>query len=164
MKKDNWWKDTKNKDEVERISWWNHPENKSTYPLPFSIVHTDNCWVATCNDDTKKLLGDINGCAQGDTREEAIEKMFMLIRWGQEFTTEQWLNYQRFVPFRKGDWTHIGGKWFVIFGFNFHFRNGSGMKGGRYIPFTKLNISIHSQWAVFRRWKIDNAKQNSSQQ
>lgn len=153
----NWWEDPKNKEEVERISWWNHPENKEYFRLPISVIRTDNVWVATCNDDTKVFLGEhLHGCAQGDTKEEAIQRMFELIQLAHNYSEECRRKYQRWVPFRKGAWNRTGGTWFVIFGIHFYFRRGKGMKGGRYIPFTKLNLSIYSEWAMYKRWKTKN--------
>ena len=155
----NWWEDPKNKEEVERLSWWNHEKNKETFSFPISVVKDGDCWVATCNDETKKLLGDrLHGCAQGKTKEEAIAEMFMMIRMSHNYSEECRLNYQRWVPFRKGDWKHIGGSWLIIFGIHINFRYGKGMKGGKYIPFTKLNISIYSEWITYRNWKRNQKK------
>lgn len=155
MKKQiNWWDDPKNKEEVERISWWNHVENKETFPLPISVICSDNHWTVTCNSDTEKLLGDkLHVVASGDTKEKAIRAMFQILKWTHEYSEECRLNYQRFVPLRIGDWKHTGGKWFTIFGINFYFRYGKGMKGGYYIPFTKQNISIRSDWTIYKNWK-----------
>lgn len=150
----NWWDDPKNKEEVERISWWNHEKNKETFSLPISVVNDGEWWVAACNDETKKLLGDrLHGCAQGKTKEEAIDEMFMLIRMAHDYSEECRLNYQRFVPFRKGDWKHTGGKWLIIFGIHIYFRYGKGMKGGAYLPFTKLNVSLSNEWTTYRKFK-----------
>ena len=147
----NWWEDPKNKEEIERISWWNHPENKEDYMLPISVVNSDGIWVATCNDETKEVLGEaLHGCAQGDTKAEAIENMFQLIRFSHEYSEKCRRNYQRWVPFIKGSWNQIGSHWFIIFGWHVYFRYGKGMKGGKYIPFTKLNISIHSEWKTYK--------------
>lgn len=158
MDKYSWWDDPKNKEEVERLSWWNHDNNKDTFAFPISVVKDGDWWVATCNDETKKLLGDnLHGCAQGKTKQQAIDKMFMIIRMGHDYAEECRLNYQRWVPFRKGDWNR-GARWFVIFGINFYFRYGNGMKGGRYVPFTKFNISISNEWAAYRNWKRNRKK------
>lgn len=155
----NWWTDPKNKEEVEKLSWWNHEKNKTTFELPISVINEGEHWVATLNDDTKKYLGNMNACAQGKSKEEALNKMFIMIQMAYNYNDECRLNYQRWVPLMVGPWS-IGGKWFSIFGFTFSFRVGKNMKGGMYIPFTKLNISISSQWAVYKRWKQD--KKNGS--
>lgn len=150
----NWWTDPKNKEQVKRLSWWNHDKNKTTFPLPISIAQSGDCWVATCNNETELLLGDkLHGVAQGKTKEEAINSMFMIIRLTHEYSEECRLNYQRWVPLRFGNWKHIGGRWFTVFGINVYFRYGKNMKGGKFIPFTSLNISIHSEWATYRNWK-----------
>lgn len=157
MNEYNWWEDPKNKEEVEKLSWWNHPENKENFSLPISITNSDNIWVATLNDETEKYLGkELSGCAQGETKQDAIEKMFMLIRMSHNYSEECRLRYQRWVPFRKGNWKHSGGKWFTIFGISTYFRYGKGMKGGWYVPFTKLNIRISSEWSIYRNWKKNN--------
>ena len=155
----NWWTDPKNEEEVKRLSWWDDPKNKETFNLPISVVNSDGHWVATCNDETKKILGEgFNQCAQGKTKEEAINKMFMFIRMGDDYLEECRLNYQRWVPFRKGEWKQIGGKWIIIFGIHIYFRYGKGMKGGTYLPFTKLNICFSNEWTTYRKFKNEKKK------
>lgn len=154
MAKDNynWWEDPENKEKVERMSWWNHPENRDVFNLPISVVNDGDWWVATCNDETKAILGDkLQGCAQGKTKEEAVKKMFQIIAMTHDYSEERRLNYQRWVPFRKGPWKHTGGKWFVVFGIHVYFRYGKGMQGGRYIPLTKLNVSFSNEWTIYRK-------------
>lgn len=155
----NWWGDPKNKKEVERISWWNHPENKEDYMLPISVIESDGVWVATCNDETELVLGKrLHGCAQGDTKSDAIEKMFEIIRFSHEYSERQVMKYQRWVPFRSGKWEGIGTHWLVIFGLHFYFRSGKNMKGGWYIPLTNFNISFHNEWLSYRKNKLSKWK------
>ncbi len=155
----NWWNDPNNKEEVERISWWNHEKNKETFNFPISVMNDGELFIASCNDKTNKLLGDkLNGCATGKTKEEAINKMFILIRMTHDYSEECRLNYQRFVPFRKGNWNQIGGKWIIIFGIHIYFRYGKGMKGGVYVPFTKLNVSLSNEWVTYRKFKNEQKK------
>jgi hypothetical protein len=150
----NWWTDPKNKEEVDKLSWWDHAENRYIIYLPISIVKDGDMYVASFNTETKKYFGeDIHGCAMGKSTEEAVEEMFYMIRFEHEYLKDKVLNYQRFIPFRKGDWKHVGGTWFVIFGMHVYFRHGKGMKGGWYIPFTKLNVSITNEWANYRKHK-----------
>lgn len=157
MEKYNWWTDPKNEEEVKRISWWDHEENKETFPLPISVVESEGMWTATCNKGTEKYLGErLHGCSQGKTKQEAIKKMFQTIRITHYFSEERMRMYECWVPFIKGDWNHTGGKWLTVFGIHIYFRHGSGMKGGRYIPFTNLNISVSNKWANYRRWKKEN--------
>lgn len=159
MKEKNWWSDPNNQAEIERICWWNNPANKENYEFPISVIKSDNCWVATCNDDTKKLLGDrLHAVAQGKTKEEAISKLFVLLRLTHNYSEQCRLNYQRFVPFRKGNWGQVGGTWFTVFGLHVYFRRGKGMKGGFYIPFTKLNISFSNEWKLYSRFKNEQKK------
>lgn len=157
-----WWDDPKNQEQVKEISWWNHDENQAFFDLPISLIKEDELWVATTNEKTAVFLGHkLQGCAQGKTKEEAIRRMFALVKMSHEYSDECRLNYQRWVPFRKGDWKHSGGKWFVIFGIHFYFRYGKGMKGGWYIPFSKLNISISSEWTTYKNWKRNNKLSNT---
>jgi len=149
-----WWDDPKNKKEVYKISWWEHKKNQEIFPLPISVIQDGDYWIATCNNKTKKYLGDkLYGCSQGKTKEEAINKMFEIIRMTCDYYDECTLNYRRFVPFTKGNWKIKGGKWFTIFGIFMYFRYGKGMKGGWYVPFTKLNISISNYWVEWRKYK-----------
>lgn len=150
-----WWTDPKNKEEVERISWWDKEENKSFANIPISIINSESgVWVACTNDDTKKVLGEyLGGTSQGDTKEEAIKDLLLLLRYAHEYADDRMRSYQRWVPFRKGNWKHSGGKWFVIFGIHFYFRYGGKNKGGFFVPFTKLNINISNEWLQYKRFK-----------
>lgn len=146
--------ETSKQDITDKYSWWNHEKNKEFYNFPISVIKEGDFWVATFNDETIKLWGDkLNGCGQGKTKEKAIEKLFLMVRISHDYSEECRCNYQRFVPFRKGDWKHIGGKWFTIFGINVFFRYGKNMKHGWYIPLTKLNISIHNQWKQYKKYR-----------
>jgi len=161
-KEDNWWKDPKNKEEVERISWWDHEENKATVPFPIAIVKSGSGYVASTGTASERLLGDgFTGVAQGETREEAIKKLFDMIKWKYEYINDCRLNYQRWVPFIRGPWGKTGGNWFSFFGLHFHFRYGKQNKGGWFVPLTKLNISFSSNWVVYKRYK---KKKNDRQQ
>jgi hypothetical protein len=150
---ESWWDDPKNKEEVNKLSWWNHADNIESFNLPISIIGGNKSWTATFNSETEKLLGNkLSCCASGESKEEAINNMFMLIRSLHEYSEDCRLNYQRFVPFRKGNWKHAGGKWIVIFGINIYFRHGKGMKKGFYIPFTRLNVLINNEWKVYKNY------------
>jgi hypothetical protein len=159
----NWWEDPKNTEEVQRISWWEHSENKTFIQFPLSIINDHGYFVVASNSETKQLIGNIGGSsAQGDTLKGAVDQYFKLIKFHHEFLNEKMLSYQRWVPFRKGPWGKIGGNWFAIFGINMHFRYGKGMKGGFYIPYTKLNISLHNNWNAYNRWKSKNKHEKVS--
>lgn len=156
-KKYNWWDDPKNAEEVQRISWWEYTENKTTIELPVSIVENGGYWTITGNKETEKLIGSgLSVCASGESKDEAIRSFFILMKVAHSYEEECRLKYQCWVPFRKGDWGHTGGTWFVVFGIHFYLRYGKGMKGGKYILFTKLNISIHSEWTTYKNFKNKN--------
>lgn len=154
----NWWADPKNAEEVKRYSWWDHSECKQDYYFPISVAESDGSWTASFNSETKELVGDnLHGCASSRISEsDAISKLWALVKMQLDYEHGCSLNYQRFVPFRKGPWQHKGGRWISIFGIHIYFRNGDGMKGGWYIPFTKFNISVNSDWSIYKRWKKKN--------
>lgn len=144
----------------ENIEWWGLPENKTNIEIPVSIIESGKYWIVCANDETKNLLGDLAFISQGKTKEEAIERFFSNMNFTYCHYKNKSLSYERFVPFIKGPWGHIGGNWFTIFGINVYFRYGKGMKGGWYIPFTKLNIRIHSLWKSYRNYKKKLAESN----
>lgn len=150
----NWWTDPANEGLIKKFSWWDHEQNKTFIQIPVSIVEDDGYWVIAPNSDTEKLLGEnsLPFSAQGDSREDAINKFFKLFKIVMEHDRYEVMKYERWVPFRRGPWGK-GGKWFVIYGLSFSFRYGKGMKGGWYVPFTKLNISFHNEWRQFNRFK-----------
>lgn len=162
----NWWDDPKNAEEVKRISWWEHDENKTTIQLPVSIIKRDDCdrYTIAANKDTKELIGDIGGASSAYSKDEVAISFWNTIKFHQKFLTEQRLNYQRWVPFRKGPWGKIGGNWFAIFGFHVYFRyeNKIKLKGGWYFPFTKLNISFSNDWIIYTNWKKENYEKVSN--
>ena len=147
----NWWTDVINKEEVDRLSWWNHEENMFNFDLPISLIEDDGVWIASMNERTYEYLGDYTSSAVGDTKEEAIVNLFDVYKSNIYFYRERMLSYERFVPFMCGDWNRVGGKWICVFGINIYFRYGSGMKYGKYIPFTKLNISIYNKWKQYQK-------------
>lgn len=156
---DNWWEDPKNKDEVDRLSWWEHPENKGSISLPVSIIETDDGgYVIGSNKETEATIGKVGGTASGKTRKEAIDEYWKLLKFHYKFLNEERLNYQRWVPFKKGPWGKTGGNWFAVFGIQVYFRYGKKMKGGWYIPFTNLNISFSSYWKLYRKLKSKKLK------
>lgn len=143
----------------ENYSWWEDSQNKEVFELPISVVKNGDWWVAACNEDTKKLLGDrLHGVSQGRTKQEAIEGVFESIRIIHDYSEDCMLNYQRFVPFRKGSWNRRGGEWFAFFGIHVYLRYGSNMQGGFYIPFTKLNVLITNEWTAYKAFKIRKKK------
>ncbi len=155
MEEYNWWTDPKNKEQVERLSWWEHPENKTFIEIPVSIIQDGKYFCLASNSATEALVGEnVVHSTQGKSREEVIAKMFTLMKVHNKWLNEQRISYQRWVPFRKGPWSKIGGHWFAIFGLHFNFRYGN-VKYGWYVPFTKLNISFQNEWKLYKKWKSD---------
>ena len=140
--------------EKESYNWWNNPENRTTVELPIAIVKDLEYWVAATVEDERWLGKELHSCSQGETKEEAIQGLFDLIRFRVQYADECRFSYQRWVPFRYGSWGKIGGNWFAIFGIHVYFRYGKNMQGGWRIPFTKLNVSTHSDWVSYRNWKL----------
>lgn len=118
--------------------------NTELLNFPVDIIYTkEGHWVITSSEETKKLLGPlVNIVVQGDTKEKAIQQFFLHLRLTLNFYKKDADKYRKYAPLIIGEWNQIGGSWFQIFGINVYFRYGKGMKGGFYIPFTKLNIMI----------------------
>jgi hypothetical protein len=97
--------------------------------------------------------------AEGNTLEEAETHFWNWFEYCSDFDKLDLIKYNRFA-FEKGDWSRIGGSWITIFGLNFYFRYGEGMKGGKYIPFTKLNVSFINLWDEYKKKKkeLNNKK------
>lgn len=139
---------------MKQLHWWEEPQNKTTINFPISIIENDGVYIACTNKDTDKYLGKfLGGVAQGTTEQESVENLFDVIKIHIGHYKNESLNYQRWVPFRKGNWSHKGGKWFVIFGLQFYFRVGKNMKHGWYIPFTKLNVFVSNEWKEYKHFK-----------
>lgn len=149
----NWWKDPKNLEEVNRISWWTKSENRAYVELPIALVNDGIYWVASTIDENKFLGEHLHSCVQARSQDEAISKLFEMIRFRAIYSEGCRLRYQRFVPFRKGPWGQTGGNWISVFGIHIYIRYGKTMKGGWYVPFTQLNISTYSDWCTYRKWK-----------
>lgn len=95
-------------------------------------------------------------CAKGDTFEDAEKSFIKYMEFANNYNIEELNNLNKRVIFLSGDWRRIGGTWFQILGFHFYFRYGKNMRGGWYIPFTKLNIRINNLW-------LNNNKNNEKQ-
>lgn len=73
-------------------------------------------------------------------------KFWAMLKIINNYNKERSEELDKWKFFQKGDWKHVGGSWFIIFGINVYFRRGKGMKGGWYVPFTNLNIRICNLW------------------
>lgn len=112
------------------------------------MVESENgkdCFVIVTNEESEKILQQAL-CVQGDSLDDCEKKFWEQFQVINEYNKKRSNELDKWKPFQKGDWKHIGGSWFIIFGINAYFRKGKGMKGGWYIPFTKMNISINNYW------------------
>lgn len=102
----------------------------------------------TTNDEDNPLSDHMSIFAQGNTFEDAKKSFIKQYRsFIKHYYIKRSNELHRWKPFESGDWSKTGGRWFTIFGFQFYFRYGDGMKGGWYIPFTKLNVSFTNYWS-----------------
>jgi hypothetical protein len=99
-------------------------------------------------DETDKAIGKVNIVVEAETLDDAKEDFLKIIKVHLLWTEKRSHELNLWKPFQKGPWGHIGGSWLTIFGMHIYFRYGKGMKGGRYIPFTKLNISLSNYWRL----------------
>lgn len=132
-----------------------------TLHIPALLIREENCFVVVATDEGEAMLGQ-PAYSQGSTREEAEKEFWAMLRIMNEFHEERSRELDCWKPFQKGNWGHIGGTWFTIYGFHFYFRRGRGMQGGWYVPGTKLNISISNYWK-HRKIKKDATTQDRSQ-
>lgn len=118
-----------------------YTEDTLTIPIK-KIKDIDGSYVLTSE---KKYFQSI--VASGKTLEKAKENFWKMfeVMWNHHLKRSQELN--KWKPFQKGDWSHIGGTWFTIFGIQVYIRYGKPMRGGVYIPLTKINISIRNYWS-----------------
>lgn len=110
------------------------------------IIITEKDHVSIMTPKSSKLEFLLYG--QGKNLKEAKESF-----WQNYKAYLEYFNYSdnyanKWILFKKGNWKHIGGKWFQILGFHIYFRYGKNMKRGLYIPFTKLNISFTNFWKI----------------
>lgn len=113
--------------------------------IPVEMIQEGETVFISTTEEAEKILG-FSSYGDGKTKEEAEKQFWSMIRFMNEYYKERSDKLDCWKPFQKGDWKHIGGTWFIIFGIHVYFRTGKGMKGGRYIPFTNLNIMINNHW------------------
>lgn len=127
-------------------------ELKTTVEIPIGYVEGEfedgrKYVVAFNTKETDEIIGDKVGIViQGDSLDDAKRKFLISLKCHINWIEKRSHELDLWKPFQKGNWKHVGGTWFKVFGINVYFRYGKGMKGGRYIPFTKLNISINNYW------------------
>jgi hypothetical protein len=130
-------------DKNKWIGWGYKPEPIKLTIDAILIRDVDGFFI-TSNDEGEKIFGNAYG--QGKTIEEAEKEFWNMVKFINDYNEERSREFDKWGLFQKGDWKHIGGTWFTLLGINVYFRTGKGMKGGWYVPFTKLNISIHNHW------------------
>lgn len=119
---------------------------KDHIKIPVLIVEdADKSFFVTSYEETEKYLP--NGPhGSGATLEKAIEKFWVIHKIDREYLQQRADKAYKWIPFERGQWKGTGTFWFRVYGLHFYFRYGNGMKGGKYIPLTKLNISITNHW------------------
>lgn len=114
--------------------------------------------VELFEDDGKFVICPVDNCpifqgivSQGHTLEAAEKKFIQLAGYMQEYYIERSNDLDRWKPFNKGNWSRRGGTWFTVFGVGLYFRFGQGMKGGFYVPLTKMNITFTNHWKAIKK-------------
>ncbi len=121
----------------------------TTIGFPVEIIDDGKYINITPTEESKKIIGPMVVCAK--TREEAEKRFWNMVESEFEYLNNRSNELDLWKPFQKGDWSHIGGTWITIFGINIYFRKGKGMKYGKYIPFTNLNIMINNYWKIWKK-------------
>lgn len=113
--------------------------------LKAKLIQHEDEFLIFIDGKEEEILGQ-SLCASANTIEEAQEKFWQMAKSINQYHADRSNELNKWKLFQKGDWTHIGGTWFTLIVIQIYFRYGKGMKHGRYIPFSKLNISIHNYW------------------
>lgn len=103
-------------------------------------------------DETKKFL-DIPVVVSAESKTEAIKNYWTIVSVHLSFLNDIYQRHNRWALFYKGSWKERGTHWFSVFGFHFYFRHGKNMRGGAYLPFTKLNVSLTNYWRIPKKIK-----------
>lgn len=125
-----------------------HPSPKSINDYQVRIdgimkEYHDGSFIFTAKNRTfKPCFGS------GFKPEQAEQEFLVTLEAMIDFYTYSYKKLERLAIFYKGDWSRKGGSWFTILGIHFYFRYGKGMRGGWYIPLTKLNITVNNLWKL----------------
>ena len=109
--------------------------------IPVAWIKDGDSYLVITTKESEKLFGQ-SLYGSGKTIKKAENHLLSMGRIITEYHTHRSNELDKWKPFQCGDWSHIGGTWFMIYGIHFYFRYGKNMHGGWYIPFTKLNIGI----------------------
>lgn len=134
-------------------------KTKTNAYLPIQMEEVEYGFIATPSEETLKYLPDIPLVGAGVTKEAAMEDMFFSLNVLFQYHEEKHLAYERMIPLVIGP---KGSRWIMIFGFFISIRYGKQNKGGWFIPFTKVNISIQNRWTQFRSY-LKEAKAKGGQ-
>lgn len=114
--------------------------------IPIGIESYDDGIVLFNVEQTDDIIGKLGIVVQEDTLDKAKAQALDILKYHIKYLEKRSNELDLWKPFQKGQWSHIGGTWFTVFGIHVYFRYGKGMKGGWYIPFTRLNITINNYW------------------
>jgi hypothetical protein len=128
----------------DKFEDWGYKTEPIKISVNAELVIDGDHFLITTTDESEKIFGNAYG--QGKTIEEAEKEFWKMVKFINDYNEERSRELDKWKLFQKGDWKHIGGTWFTVLGINVYFRRGLGMKGGWYVPFTKLNISMHNHW------------------
>lgn len=118
---------------------------KKSIKIPVEYRKENGTHIIRTTEETKKYFGQhIIGYA--DNSADAEKDFWRYVKTLNEYHLNRSIELDKWKPLQLGDWSHTGGKWITVFGFHINFRYGEGMKGGFYIPLTKLNISFVNYW------------------
>lgn len=118
-------------------------------PVLFITDELSTTTTITTTPAGEKLTGNPI-IASGETQTEAIKQFKLLL----EVNTAYYKRQDQKLTNRTiiiGDWKRPGGRWFSVFGIGLYFRKGKQNKGGKFIPFTDINLSLinhrkNKQW------------------
>ena len=120
-------------------------EKLITINIPILLIEYEDKYLLSTTSESEKIL-TTSICVEGDTLEKVEEAFQEALQFTNEYHLERSNELNKWKIFQKGNWSQTGGCWFIIYGIKMYFRKGKGMKGGKYIPFTSLNISVYNFW------------------
>lgn len=120
---------------------------KKPYSIPLNgeIGVSGEKYYVNCTKESEEVLGQYV-FGYGDTEEAAVEEFWKSFELIHKYYFNRARKCERWIPLEIGNWKNRGGKWFTTFGIHVYFRYGDNMKGGKYIPLTKLNIMVTNYW------------------
>jgi hypothetical protein len=117
--------------------------------IPFEVkAITSEEGVCLASTDKGYAIIGSHIVVQENTLEEATKKFWKIAEIASSYHQKRSKELTRRKLFHKGPWGEIAGNWFIVYGIQFYFRYGKGMRGGWYVPFTKLNITITNHWKL----------------